>query len=244
MRSRIGAEVGFVDLMRVCLVGLFIVFAAQTHAHGMLCDSAAKEAAIAADVPIDIMLAVTRTETGRNQGGQLVPWPWAVNSQGTGYWLDNRAAALRLVKKQIALGIENFDIGCFQINYRWHGHAFQSLEDMLNPKINAAYAAGFLRRLFLEQGNWNDAVGAFHSRTPKFAKIYKARFQRILASAGGEKTVTNLPVEKGHKPIKLIEKKSFPTLGVQVSTPGALGSLFPSAKGLTMPFIDKMAEGS
>ena len=68
-----------------------------------------------------------------------------------------------------------------QINYRWHGHAFPTLDDMFDPEWTATYAAQFLRTLYEERGDWSAAAGAYHSLTPEFANIYRARFDRIVA---------------------------------------------------------------
>ena len=61
-----------------------------------------------------------------------------------------------------------------QINYRWHGHAFPSLDDMFDPEWTATYAAQFLRTLYEERGSWSEAAGAYHSLTPEKAQIYRA----------------------------------------------------------------------
>ena len=37
--------------------------------------------------------------------------------------------------------------GCMQINWRWHGSAFDGVSDMLDPVKNTRYAARFLRLL-------------------------------------------------------------------------------------------------
>ena len=68
-----------------------------------------------------------------------------------------------------------------QINYRWHGHAFPSLEDMFDPEWTATYAAQFLRTLYEERGSWSEAAGAYHSLSPDKAMTYRARFDRLLA---------------------------------------------------------------
>ena len=145
-----------------------------------ICDAAA-EIAARSGVPVNIMRAVTRTETGRAINGQLTPWPWTVNMEGAGHWFDTREEALAFVKKNMKRGARSFDVGCFQINYRWHGDAFESVEAMFDPAGNARYAAKFLKDLKRETGDWRGAVGRYHSKTPKFASRYKKRFDRILA---------------------------------------------------------------
>lgn len=146
-----------------------------------VCDRAARVAARAHGVPVDVMLAITRTETGRRRDGRLAPWPWTVNMEGAGRWFDSRDAALAYVFDHFKRGARSFDVGCFQINFKWHGHAFRSVEDMFDPASNADYAARFLARLHDELGDWRAAAGAYHSRTPSNAKIYTQRFDQIRA---------------------------------------------------------------
>jgi len=146
------------------------------------CDAAAAHAARESRVPLPVLQAVTRVETGRRRGGRLVPWPWTVNMEGTGRWFDNRADALDYVRRNFDRGARSFDIGCFQINFKWHGSAFGSINDMFDPIQNARYAAAFLTRLEAELGGWSKAAGAFHSRTPVHARPYRARFERVRAT--------------------------------------------------------------
>ena len=121
------------------------------------------------------------TETGRNRNGRMRPYPWAVNREGKGFWFKSREEALAFAKASVAAGRPSFDVGCVQINYRWHRHAFPSLEDMFDPEWTATYAAQFLRTLYEERGSWSAAAGAYHSLTPDLAQVYRARFDRLLA---------------------------------------------------------------
>ena len=117
-------------------------------------------------MPQGVLHAISLTETGRAQGGRLRPWPWAINREGKGYWFANREEALAFAKASLAAGRTSFDVGCFQINYYWHGHNFPSLEAMFDPDTGADYAAQFLRSLYAERGDWSAAAGAYHSQTP------------------------------------------------------------------------------
>jgi hypothetical protein len=137
-------------------------------------------------VPQEVLHAISLTETGRRDGGKLRPWPWAVNREGQGHWFKTRDEALAFAKKSIAEGRKSFDVGCFQINYHWHGANFPSIEAMFEPEAGADYAARFLQDLYSESGSWSRAAGSYHSRTPQYANIYRARFDRILGDIGGE----------------------------------------------------------
>lgn len=150
-----------------------------------VCERAIVAGAAAEGVPADVLHAISLTETGRPDGGRLRPWPWAINREGEGHWFRSRAEAFAFAQSSLAEGRPSFDVGCFQINYYWHGENFPSLETMFDPETGARYAARFLRSLYLERGSWLAAAGAYHSQTPERASIYRARFERILAGLGG-----------------------------------------------------------
>lgn len=143
------------------------------------CDQAAGVAAQRSGVPLDVLLAVTRTETGRPSGNRLDPWPWTVNMEGAGRWFATEDEARAYVFQHFKRGARSFDVGCFQINYKWHGQAFRSIDDMFDPVKNAEYAAGFLADLYAEFGDWTKAAGAYHSRTKVYADKYEARFDQV-----------------------------------------------------------------
>lgn len=150
-----------------------------------VCDQAAHIASGETGVPYAVLRAITRTETGRQIAGRLEPWAWAVNVEGAGHWFDSKSAAKSYVNSHLSQGKRSIDIGCFQINIRWHGEAFRSLEDMFDPVTNARYAASFLAKLFKETGVWSEAVGAYHSRTDEHADRYLARYDQVLADLDG-----------------------------------------------------------
>lgn len=151
-----------------------------------ICLRAAAEAADRTGVPYEVLLAITLAETGRGGAGRMLPWPWTVNMEGVGHWFDTRAEAKLFAQSRHAEGARSFDIGCFQINYRWHSDNFASLRDMFDPETNALYAASFLRRLHAETGDWSAAAGAYHSRTPRHAERYRRRFEEMLVLARGD----------------------------------------------------------
>lgn len=144
-----------------------------------ICDSAATKAAQQFDIPTDVMLAITRVETGRSTDTGLEPWPWTVNMEGKGLWFKSKDTAMSYVFKAFKEGKRSFDVGCFQVNYRWHAKAFSSIDDMFDPKLNSEYAAKFLNKLFREHGSWTKAVGAYHSRTESLSDIYLSKYEQV-----------------------------------------------------------------
>jgi hypothetical protein len=158
--------------------------AADPDADAALCEAAIVAGARRGGVPTAVLHAIALTETGRTAGGRVRPFPWAINREGKGHWFPSRDEALAFARRSLAEGRTSFDVGCVQINYRWHGHAFPSVEDMFDPEWTATYAAQFLRTLYEERGSWSEAAGAYHSLTPALAQIYRARFDRLLAGLG------------------------------------------------------------
>lgn len=152
---------------------------ASTGSEPDLCRAAAVEAARRHGVPEDIMLAITLVETRRRTDGVAGPWPWTVNIAGEGFWFDTRRAALAKAEAALAGGQRSFDVGCFQLNFRWHGAGFPSIDAMFEPALAADYAARFLHDLFAESGDWMRAAGHYHSRTPD----HSARYRRMVAAA-------------------------------------------------------------
>jgi hypothetical protein len=146
-----------------------------------ICDAAANTAAKEANIPTNVMRAITRVETGRRRENALRPWPWTVNMEGEGHWFDTEDAARAYVFRHFKQGKRSFDVGCFQINYRWHGTAFRSIDEMFDPEANARYAARFLAGLREEFGNWDAAVGAYHSRTKTYADRYVEKYRAVQA---------------------------------------------------------------
>jgi len=151
-----------------------------------ICDAASAAAAAAKGMPPDALYAITLSETGRSSGGRLRPWPWTVNMEGRGYWFDTRQEAYDFVMEAYNKGARSFDVGCFQINYKWHGQNFASIEAMFDPMTNATYAARLLSGLYDEFADWTKAAGAYHSRTEIYASRYRARYARIRGQLGGE----------------------------------------------------------
>lgn len=156
--------------------------ATATHDHAeQACDRAALAAAERHGVPPQVMLAITRVETGQSRNGKITPWPWAINLAGEGHFFDSRAAAEAFATAAASSSPPpQIDLGCFQINLRWHGESFASLGDMLDPEANADHAARFLADLHQRKGSWVSAVAAYHSQDPDLASTYLSRVEAVL----------------------------------------------------------------
>lgn len=196
------------------------------------CDQAAAIAAEKTGVPVDILMALTRTETGRRRDGALQPWPWTVNMEGEGHWFSSEENARAYVFKHFKIGARSFDVGCFQVNYKWHGEGFASIEEMFDPVKNAVYAARFLKSLKSQDGTWTEAAGSYHSKTPTYATKYKARFSTIREAL----SVPDITAPKQSR------ENGFPLLR-SVGQKGRFGSLVSVAGGGVKPLFAKEEQG-
>lgn len=185
-----------------------------------LCDRAAARAAQTSGVPVDILLAISRVETGRRKGGALSPWPWTINADGKGAFYDSKAEAVTAATAHLTDGTGTFDVGCFQLNIRWHGNSFATLDDMFDPDQNASYAANFLTSLYQETGSWADAVAAYHSRTPDLAQSYLNQVKAVLHDGTGDAA----PAPPVQQPVP-VRENTFPLL--QPGAQGSFGSIVP-----------------
>lgn len=137
-------------------------------------------------IPNNILLGIGLQEAGTRRDGVLTVWPWAANAEGTGRLLDSRAQAMSWVRAQLANGVRSIDVGCMQINLRWHPEAFTSLEEGFDPDRNADYAARFLRDLYRRTGSWTLAAGSYHSFTPEMRDRYLTSLRRKVHLANQE----------------------------------------------------------
>jgi hypothetical protein len=136
----------------------------------------------AAGMPDHLLTAVSKVESGRwhAESGEIIAWPWTVTSGGEGRFLPSKAAAIAEVERLRAQGVTNIDVGCMQINLRYHPKAFDNLEQAFDPDRNIGYAIRFLRDLRDRWGSWTRAVGNYHSNTPALSGRYRLKVFKMI----------------------------------------------------------------
>lgn len=123
------------------------------------CESEIAAAAKRYDVPLAVFYAVGLQETGTRKGLQ----PFAMNVAGRAVASATLDEALRNFATARKAGTTLIDVGCLQINYRFHGAKFGSVEAMFDPARNVDYAARFLRELRTREGSWTLAVARYNA---------------------------------------------------------------------------------
>jgi hypothetical protein len=220
--------------LAIAVLTLLLCGSAHSRSDTDVCDLAAQHAAQNSDVPLELLMAISRVETGRRADGEMQPWPWTINQGGQGHWFDNADQAISYANDLLTQGKANFDAGCFQINLHWHSKNFGSLEDMFDPETNAAYAATFLTSLFQSEGGWPEAVAAYHSRSPDQAQAYLAKVEAALNDlrATGDVPPAAEGLIAAAAPAPRINR--FPLL--QAGARGSAASLVPLTEGVTPLF--------
>ena len=122
-------------------------------------------------LPNKLLTSISLVESGVIEGNTVNPWPWALNVNGKSKYFDNKKDTLSFLRESLQKN-RNIDVGCMQINYKFHGHNFKNLDHILNPEENVKYAAEFLKKLFKRHKSWNEAISRYHSSEPSRKKRY------------------------------------------------------------------------
>jgi hypothetical protein len=127
-------------------------------------------------MPSNMLRAIAITESGRysKEAGRSLAWPWTINVSGKGYQYNTKAEAIAAVKQFQAGGAKSIDIGCMQINLKYHPDAFNSLEQAFEPRYNIAYAAKFLTDIYKKEGSWEAAISNYHNANDAIGRQYVA----------------------------------------------------------------------
>ncbi len=133
-------------------------------ANSNLCLKAIQEIAGHKGISPQLLLKIARAESGYGQLNQ--PWPWTINVKGKDYYFKNQQGAVAYIERLIKSGIQSFDVGCFQINWRWHRTKVSSPAELLHPTRNALIAADYLQELYVQHRSVSRAVAHYHSSNP------------------------------------------------------------------------------
>jgi soluble lytic murein transglycosylase-like protein len=153
--------------VRRLTLSIAIVFSCSSwsgeHAHSasasLPCEREMMRASTSYDVPLGVLYAVGLTETGRRGSLQ----PFAMNVDGVAHYPASLDAALIRFADAKRGGAKLIDVGCMQINHKFHSKHFSSLVDMFDPRRNVDYAAVFLKELRRREPTWTLAVARYHA---------------------------------------------------------------------------------
>ncbi|MEZ5666728.1 MAG: transglycosylase SLT domain-containing protein [Alphaproteobacteria bacterium] len=177
------------------------------------CEPAIAAAAAAHEVPADVLLAIGMVESGLT--------PFVLNAEGTPKFFDDRASAAAALTELRAGGMASIDVGCMQINLRWHPDAFADPADGLDPALNADYAAKFLLGLYAMTGSWTDAVAYYHSSAQRYQRPYVCAVAARLEEMGSAMSLDCLPSETLDLPVVVDSSPAQPTVSGPIAEAGS-----------------------
>ena len=141
-------------------------------------------------LPENILLSISRVESGYQKiDGVIRAWPWTLNAGGDSAYFQTKEDALLSLEKRIKKGVTNIDIGCMQLNFRWHKDFFNNLSDMINPIKNVDYAARFLNKLHQRHRSWEKAVKYYHSSKSKYNVKYYRKVKAVWKKENNESSL-------------------------------------------------------
>jgi len=130
-------------------------------------------------IPRGILRAIAYVES--SWGG--APWPWTMNVGGRSYYFRTKDEAVRAATLP-GERLRPSDLGCMQINTRWHGHRFRNAAHILDPRTNVLYAGWYLYMLYHQYGSWHEAVARYHSSKGVHQRDYLCRVVSVRIRLG------------------------------------------------------------
>lgn len=153
---------------------------------GSYFDTAARNVGLAPD----LLYAVALTESAYSaaEPGHVAPSCLAIRADNAYY--PKTVQEARSILERILPNRKNVDIGCMQVNWRWHGHRVNSPYELLDPRTNISIAATILRDALDSVPPGQDVlgIGRYHHwdvRSPQGfqrAVEYGQRVLEILAN--------------------------------------------------------------
>ncbi len=173
-------------LAAACLSSLVV---AHANASANPCEAEILRASDRYGIPAGILYAVGLTATGKKGSLQ----PNALKIEGKTIFAQNRTEALAAFRKARGEGKTLIDLGCMQINHRYHASHFRSVADMLDPRQNVDYAARFLAQLHARHETWSMAVARYHAGPDNdpAQKVYVCRVIANMVAVGFGKWTSN-----------------------------------------------------
>lgn len=195
-------------------------------ARASTCSQAARSAELRNGLPAGLLTAIGHVESGG--------WGWSVNGNdgSPGRRFASAEDALRYTEELLGSGVRTIDLGCFQVDLRYHPEAFQRWQDGFDGDANADAAAGILTRLHAQTGDWPRAVALYHSADPQRGQSY---LQAVMAAWSGHLVDTAVAViENTHEVV--LQAIYIP---VTVWVPGSTlqGKTTPSTRQGVLPKI-------
>ena len=153
-----------------------------------LCENTIESIETQTDIPKGLLLGIGKAEAIRKINNKYIIWPWTINHAGKSLFFENKEQMKNYVFKNLKRNDFNIDVGCMQINIKWHKNNFKKISDMFEVNPNISYAASFLKQLKNKHGSWDKAIKHYHSSDPKKNNPYLMKVKSFWNKKEGEKS--------------------------------------------------------
>ena len=154
-----------------------------------LCEKKIKNIELQTDIPKGLLLGIGKAEAIRKLNNKYIIWPWTINHAGKSLFFDTKKQMTNYVFKNLQKNDLNIDVGCMQINIKWHKNNFKKISDMFEIDPNISYAASFLKQLKNRHGSWDEAIKHYPSSDPKKNNPYLIKVKSFWKKAEDEKII-------------------------------------------------------
>ena len=154
-----------------------------------LCENTIESVELQTDIPKGLLLGIGKAEASRKINNKYIIWPWTINHAGKSLFFDNKEQMKNYVFKNLKRKDFNIDVGCMQINIKWHKNNFKKISDMFEINPNISYAASFLKQLKNKHGSWDKAIKHYHSSDPKKNNPYLIKVKSFWKKAENTKKI-------------------------------------------------------
>jgi len=153
------------------------------------CEKTIKSLELQTDIPKGLLLGIGKAEAIRKINNKYIIWPWTINHAGKSMFFDTKKQMRNYVSKNLKKNDFNIDVGCMQINIKWHKNNFKKIADMFEVSPNISYAASFLLQLKNKHGSWDKAIKHYHSSDPKKNIPYLIKVKSFWKRLEGKKII-------------------------------------------------------
>ena len=171
----------------------FLILAKEAFADNIdklkLCENTIESVELQTDIPKGLLLGIGKAEAIRKINNKYIIWPWTINHAGKSLFFENKEQMKNYVFKNLKRKDFNIDVGCMQINIKWHKNNFKKISDMFEVNPNISYAASFLKQLKKNHGSWDKAIKHYHSSDPKKNNPYLIKVKNFWKKAENTKII-------------------------------------------------------
>ena len=172
-----------------------------------LCENKIQNIEMQTDIPKGLLVGIGKAEAIRKIKNKFVIWPWTINHAGRSMFFDTKKQMKNYVYKNLKKNDFNIDVGCMQINIKWHKNNYKKISDMFEVNPNVSYAASFLKQLKSKHGSWDKAIKHYHSSDPKKNNPYLIKVKSYWKKVEDEKIIKTKNIK--YESIKKIKQTSL-----------------------------------